>query len=167
MFLIRESVLVVPCPHCLWFSVGGSWLSFVWPVFQLFSYVVILRFRSPFVDPSWSSWIIRNLHLCSLGRIVFAFAIDTWYIIYRCSFSCLTWDATQVALHVVGLLLVILAAGHRQESMHSTNSLESKILLEVGNLQSQRAHPLKPCKLQWKFKIQFLQLRIFCSGSSL
>lgn len=42
-----------------------------------------------------------------------------WYMIYHSIFSCLTWDATQVALHVVGLLLVILAAGHRQESMHS------------------------------------------------
>ena len=40
-----------------------------------------------------------------------------------------------------------------QESLQSTNSLESEILLEVGNLQSQRAHPLKPCKTP-RVKIQ-------------
>ncbi len=103
-------------------------------------------------------------------------------------FSCLTWDTTQVALHVVGLLLVILAAGHRIRANEKGYRAEwnisafnwrisvvwcmsflitfklrnhcsqrilwtSEILLEVGNLQSQRAHPLKPCKTP-RVKIQ-------------
>lgn len=155
MFLIRGSVFAVPCPHCLWFSVGGSWLSFVWPVFLLDPHELS---QSSFMRSRKDRVCLCNLYIIYYIKL---------YIIYRCIVLCLTSDATQVALHVVGLLLVILAAGHRQESMHSTNSLGSKILLEVG-LQSQRAHPLKPCKLQeWKFKIQSLQLRIFCSGSSL